>query len=113
MNKVKHDEYNYWTLYYRDTDELAMCLRSTSDENDMNQTILRKMLNDLVRRDVIKDSLPLLRKTDGDYPENWDLCIAFDLCPCIELSLDDKFLCTGGRAEYNSVDKWHWKRIKT
>lgn len=99
---IKHGEYNYWTLYYVSTENLAMCLRSTSEENDMNQTILRRMLNDLVKHDIIKDELPLLRKNDKSYWDGWEISLAFNLCPCIEIYR---------RADYRSMDAWGWKRI--
>lgn len=79
-----------------------MCLRSTSEENDISQTILRRMLNDLVRHDLIEDKLPLLRTHYGDCRGDWELCIAFDLCPCIEIY---------PLADYRMRDKWGWKKI--
>ncbi len=92
MNKTK---YNYWTLYYRKTEELAMCLRSTTPEKDISQVTLRRMLNELARHEVIDDDLPLLRKHSVDCESEWEMCIAFDLCSCVELfqtaCIDDAF----------------------
>lgn len=101
MTAAKHD-YNYWTLYYRDTRDLAICLRSTSEENEMDQPLLRRMLNDLVQRGIIKDELPLLRTNYRDCRSDWELSIAFELCPCIEIyQLKDAVLYT----------EWDWKQI--
>ena len=87
MSGVKHNEHYYWTLYYRDTKKLAMCLRSTTEEHNIDQTTLLRMLNDLIKRKLIDDNIPLLRHRNVGYCEGWDTCIAFDICPCIEISV--------------------------
>lgn len=87
MTGTTHNGYNYWTLYYRDTKDLAMCLRSTNDASDIHQHVLRRMLNDLIKQKLIDDNIPLLRDAQIGYYEGWDMCLSFDLCPCIEIAM--------------------------
>ncbi len=108
MSGAKHKGVNYWTLYYLGTEELAMCMRSTTAACDISQLVLRKILNEMVRKGLIRDELPLARTQDVSYWEGWELSRSFNLCPCIEI----------WRKTYHYIDgvvpethKWRWKRI--
>lgn len=82
----ERDGFYYWHYRYDDTNELAVVVRC----NDfLNMSTLLDYFNEWRAQKFIKDEdMRHDRNTTRD--EGWELALAFDLCPCMEVAYEGR-----------------------